>query len=97
MVGSVKAMTPHEVTRLALAVARVLADSERTGEIHIAEELTGRERFKQSKQTLFDNEKSAALLRNRPEPCDDQVDYEALRRLRRDTLRVPGGGRRLGA
>lgn len=79
-------MTPHEVTRLGLAVVRVLADSERTGEIHVAEELTGRGRFEQLRRTLFDGEESAALLRERPELCDEQVDYDALRRLPRHTL-----------
>jgi ubiquinone biosynthesis protein COQ4 len=79
-------MTPQEVTRLGLAVVRVLADSERTGEIHVAEELTGRGRFERLRRTLFDSDEGAALLRDRPELCDEQVDYQALRRLPPDTL-----------
>ena len=79
-------MTRDEVTRLGLALVRVLADSERTGEIHVAEELTGRGRFEQLRRTLFDGDESAALLRDRPELCDEQVDYDALRGLPRDTL-----------
>jgi ubiquinone biosynthesis protein COQ4 len=79
-------MTPQEVGRLGLAVVRVLADSERTGEIHVAEELTGRGRFEHLRQTLFDSDEGADLLRDRPELCDEQVDYEALRKLPRGTL-----------
>jgi ubiquinone biosynthesis protein COQ4 len=86
VIGSVRVMTPHEVTRLGLAVVRVLADSERTDEIHVAEELTGRERFAQLRRTLFDCDESVALLRDRPELCDEQVDFERLRGLPRDTL-----------
>ncbi|MEN8181782.1 MAG: Coq4 family protein [Myxococcota bacterium] len=79
-------MTPRELRRLGLALVRVLADSERTGEIHVAEELTGRGHFDNLRQTLFDNDEGYALLQDRPELCSDQVDYDALRRLPTDTL-----------
>jgi ubiquinone biosynthesis protein COQ4 len=79
-------MTPREVTRLGAAVVRVLADSERTDEIHVAEELTGRARFDRFRRTLFDDEEGLALLHDRPELCAAQLDLEALRRLPRGTL-----------
>jgi ubiquinone biosynthesis protein COQ4 len=64
----------------------VLLDSERTAEIHVAEELTGRRRFASIRRAAFQGEEARALLADRPELRSDQVDYDALRRLEADTL-----------
>ena len=75
-----------ETLRLGEAVTRVLLDSEQTGEIHVAEELTGRAAFARFRETLFDGEEGRALLAERPELCSEQVDFDALRRLPPETL-----------
>ena len=64
--GSVEGVNPSELARLVLATARVLADSERTDEIHVAEELTGRARFAELRRTLFGDAEARALLAERP-------------------------------
>lgn len=79
-------MNLWEIGRLAQATARVLADSERTDEIHVAEELTGRAFFAAGRRSLFEEREGRALLRDRPELCSDQVDYEALRELPKESL-----------
>lgn len=79
-------MKVSEGLRLGLAVLRVLADSERTEEIHVAEELTGWRRFERIRRTLFDSSEGRELLADRPELCSAQVDYGALRTLPRRTL-----------
>jgi len=79
--GTVNTMTRSEIARLLQATVRVLANSERTDEIHVAEELTGRERFRECRETMFDSPEARDLLRDQPELCDSQVDYGALRRL----------------
>ena len=79
--GTVVDMTRSEMRRLVVATARVLADSERTDEIHVAEELTGRRRFREIRETMFDSPEARDLLREQPELCERQVDYDALRRL----------------
>ena len=79
-------MNLSDTARLARAIARVLADSTRTEEIHLAEELTGQRRFIELRRTLFDSEEARTLLRDRPELCSAQVDYDARRRLPRESL-----------
>jgi ubiquinone biosynthesis protein COQ4 len=79
-------MKAWEVARVAQAVARVMADSEQTGEIHATEELTGRARFRAIIEQVRASEEGRDLLAERPELCSAQVDYEALRGLDRDTL-----------
>lgn len=77
-------MKLHEWIRLGQALIRTLADSEQTSEIHVAEELTGRRRYR---ELLARNDAEVAeLLRLRPELCSQQVDYDALRALPRHTL-----------
>lgn len=71
---------------MAQAVARVLRDSEQTSEIHATEELTGRGRFEAIRRRYFAEGEGQELLRDRPELCSDQVDYDALRRLPPHTL-----------
>jgi ubiquinone biosynthesis protein COQ4 len=79
-------MTPGELGRIALATARVLLDSERTEEIHVVEELTGRGAYERLRRELRASGAADELLRERPELCSEQVDYAALRGLPRDTL-----------
>ena len=79
-------MTPREVSRLALATGRTLADSERTSEIHVAEELTGRHLYLGIRDRQFESPEARELLRDRPELRSDQVDYGALRCLPEKTL-----------
>jgi ubiquinone biosynthesis protein COQ4 len=68
------------------AVVRVMADSTRTGEIHRVEEITGRPRYRGILADPSRAPGTGELLRERPELCSDQVDYEALRRLPPGTL-----------
>ena len=75
-------MTPAEVLRIAQATGRVLADSTRTTEIHVVEELTGRARFGRLREELG----NAEILSRRPELCSEMVDYNSLRRLPATTL-----------
>lgn len=79
-------MTPAEWLRLGQAFARTMADSERTDEIHVAEELTGRVSYARFMAQTRDDPGLRELLRDRPELRSDQVDYDALRRLPADTL-----------
>ncbi|MEE8581932.1 MAG: Coq4 family protein [Myxococcota bacterium] len=79
-------MNFREFLRLGKATAIVLADSERTEEIHVVEEITGRARFSEVRRLLFQGEEARALLRDRPEICSDQVDYDGLRKLPPDSL-----------
>ncbi len=79
-------MTPREAIRLTLATARTLADSERTSEIHVAEELTGRHLYTGIRDRQFGSPEAQDLLRDRPELRSDQVDYSGLRRLPEKTL-----------
>lgn len=77
-------MKLHEWIRLGQALVRTLADSEQTTEIHVAEELTGRRRYREL--LAVSDADLAELLRVRPELCSQQVDYDALRALPRHTL-----------
>ncbi len=77
-------MKPRELTRLGLAIGRVLRDSEQTAEIHVAEELTGRRHFRRFIASL--DEAGRRLQEERPELCSDQVDYGQLRQLPSGTL-----------
>lgn len=79
-------MKPRELWTLGVSTIRVLLDSERTQDIHVAEELTGRSHFRHIRDTCFDSQEARALLRDRPELCAAQVDFEALRKLPEDTL-----------
>ena len=79
-------MTFVESLRLGEAIVRVLIDSGQTGEIHVAEELTGRDAFRRFRDTLFESGEARALLADRPELASDRVDYEALRKLPPESL-----------
>ncbi len=75
-----------EMWRLAQAIGRTLADSEQTGEIQVAEELTGRGKYRAWIAAHRNDPEVLALLEDRPELCSEQVDYDALRALPADTL-----------
>lgn len=79
-------MTPQELFIVARAVVRTMADSEQTQEIHKTEELTGRGRFASIRRQMFDGDEARDLLRDRPELCSDQVDYDWLAQLPEGTL-----------
>ena len=80
------ALTRKELFIVARSTFRVLRDSEQTGEIHTTEELTGRSRFHRLLRRYLDSHEADAILRERPELCAAQVDYDALRGLPADTL-----------
>ena len=79
-------MTLRELGILLRSIGRVMLDSELTTEIHVAEELTGREAFRRWRDTLFRSQEAHRLLDERPELNSDQVNYGALRALPADTL-----------
>lgn len=79
-------MTPRESFLVLRAVVRVLADSERTDEIHLVEELTGRERYRKVFVQLAALEQTRELMRHRPELSSRHVDYDRLRQLAPSTL-----------
>lgn len=79
-------MTTKELWLTLRAIAIVLGDSKRTEQIHLVEELTGKERLGRALVTLFDSEEGRALLRDRPELCSAQVDFAKLRTLPAGTL-----------
>jgi ubiquinone biosynthesis protein COQ4 len=64
----------------------VLRDSNRTEQIHVVEETTGRRAFKRVLDRLRQTHEGAEILRVRPELSSTQVDYAALRRLPPHTL-----------
>ena len=64
----------------------VLRDSNRTEQIHVVEETTGRGAFQRVLDRLRTTDEGRELLRLRPELSERAVDYDALRRLPRHTL-----------
>ena len=74
---------------VARAVMRVMRDSNRTDEIHLVEELTGRSRYRRLLERQREHPDVALLLRERPELDDAHIDFDDLRALSADTL----GGR----
>jgi ubiquinone biosynthesis protein COQ4 len=79
-------MKVKEAYLVARAVVRVMADSERTSEIHVVEELTGMHSFRKFLSRLAGQADVEELLSARPELCDEHVDYDALRGLPAATL-----------
>ena len=72
--------------RVGLAVARVLGDSTKTHEIHRAEEITGRPRYRALLRELAGTPEGRRLLAERPELSSRHVDYDRLLRLPETTL-----------
>lgn len=79
-------MRLRDTPRVLVAIGRVMADSERTDEIHLVEELTGQHRFIEFLEQTSSDPAVAALLADQPELCSEQVDFDALRALPADTL-----------
>jgi ubiquinone biosynthesis protein COQ4 len=69
------------LARITLATLRVLADSERTDEIHVVEELTGQRAFAGYLAREREQPELRALLADRPELSSEAIDFDALRRL----------------
>jgi ubiquinone biosynthesis protein COQ4 len=76
----------HDVYRVGLATVRVLGDSTKTHEIHRAEEITGRPRYRRLLAEMMKTPEGQRLLRERPELSSEQVDYDRLRTLPHSTL-----------
>ena len=76
----------RDAYRVGQAVVRVLGDSTKTHEIHRVEEITGRPRYRRLLEQFSASPEGQRLLRERPELSSDHVDYDALRKLPRDTL-----------
>jgi len=64
----------------------VLRDSNRTEQIHVVEETTGRRAFRRVLERLRATDEGSELLRLRPELSSTQVDYDELRKLPPHTL-----------
>lgn len=83
-------MTPQHWLRLAQAISRTLADSTRTDELLVAEELVCRGRFERLRRELADDiardAEATALLRDRPRLARSDVDYRWLAALPAGTL-----------
>lgn len=79
-------MTPKDWLLTLNAIQIVLRDSNRTEQIHVVEETTGRTRFGAVLQELRGTPEGRAFLSRRLEINRDQVDFEALRRLPAATL-----------
>jgi ubiquinone biosynthesis protein COQ4 len=79
-------MTAREILLTLNAIQTVLRDSNRTEQIHIVEETTGRRAFARVLARLRQSESGRRLLEERPEFNRDQIDYDALRRLSCTTL-----------
>jgi ubiquinone biosynthesis protein COQ4 len=76
----------HDAYLTLNAIQIVLRDSNRTEQIHVVEETTGRARFRRVLDDLRATAEGRALLSERPELCGAQVDYAWLRGLPASTL-----------
>jgi ubiquinone biosynthesis protein COQ4 len=72
--------------RVGVAIARVLADSTKTHEIHRVEEITGRPRYRQILADMARTADGRRLLADRPELSSTHVDFDRLRALPETTL-----------
>ncbi len=81
-----RSITAHEWWLLARGIAIGLLDSERTDQIHVAEEITGRPRYAAVLDRWREREDLRTLLADRPELRSDRVDFAALRALPAETL-----------
>jgi ubiquinone biosynthesis protein Coq4 len=79
-------MNLRDILLTANATQIVLRDSNRTEEIHVVEETTGRGAFRRVLARLRATDEGRDLLAARPELSNRQVDYDALRRLPAGTL-----------
>jgi ubiquinone biosynthesis protein COQ4 len=79
-------MTLTELRRVVVATARVIADSTRTDELLVAEQLVCRGRFQHLYATLSPSDEGAALLYDKPSISSADVDFDALRTLPVESL-----------
>jgi ubiquinone biosynthesis protein COQ4 len=79
-------MDAHDTYLTLRSIVRVLADSNRTTDIHTVEEVTGREIYGRLVDEYRALPEGRDLLEDKPELCKDQVDYDGLRRMPADTL-----------
>ena len=79
-------MTLHDWALTLNAIQIVLRDSNRTEQIHVVEETTGKKRMSQALAGLRASPEGQKLLDRRPELNRDQVDFDALRRMPAHTL-----------
>lgn len=79
-------MRAGEAYQVVRAVVRVMADSERTEEIHRVEELTGRGRMRRFLDEIGGDPELRELLADRPELSSARVDFDALRAMPPDSL-----------
>ena len=79
-------MTFRDLLLTLNATRIVLGDSNRTEQIHIVEETTGRRAFKRVLERLRGTASGRELLRQRPELSSRHFDYDELRRLPAHTL-----------
>lgn len=78
-------LSPREAGRVALAISRILLDSEATGEVVVAEEITAQRQLRfWIESGIFEHGDGASLLRDRPEIAETDVDF--LRSLPAGTL-----------
>jgi ubiquinone biosynthesis protein COQ4 len=80
------ASTLRDSYRVGQAIVRVLGDSTKTHEIHRAEEITGRPRYRRLLVEMAGTPEGRRLMAERPELASDRVDYDHLRTLPHDTL-----------
>lgn len=78
-------MLLKDAYKVGRATVVTMLDSERTDQIHLVEEITGRPAYRKRLAELARGE-GAELLRDRPELRSDRVDYDWLRTLPDDTL-----------
>lgn len=76
----------REAYRVGVAVARVLADSTQTHEIHRVEEITGRSRYRALLRDYARSADGRRILAERPELSSSHVDYDRLRGMEPSTL-----------
>lgn len=79
-------MNSRDVALTLRSVVRVLADSNRTADIHTVEEVTGRSIYRRLVDQYLATEEGRELFAERPELRKDLVDYDGLRRLPPGTL-----------
>ena len=78
-------LAPGQIRTVVTCVARVLADSERTGDIMVAEELTAQAQLRHLLSTgIFDARGTRSLLADRPNLAN--ADFDALAALPAHTL-----------
>ena len=76
----------QDTYRVGVPIARVMADSTKTHEIHRVEEITGRPRYRRLLVELAALPEGRRLLAERPELSSTHLDFDVLRALPEGTL-----------